>query len=587
MSEAAWRRRYRAPLTMFPAWARLRPDRLVYASNLPGRYEVFAWDRAADAHRQVTDRPEGTGYRVPGAIDPQGTRVWWWDDRKGDEFGTWAVDTFEAGEREEAGPLEPAYSAGLALGASFAVIGRSTEEEGATVDVVPARDRPLRVYRHREHAEVAGLSADERLFALSHSEHGDFLHHALRVLDLSGGKVAELWDGPGLRLEPGRWSPLEGDARLLVQHEREGQSRPLILDAVSGATLEIELDLLGEVRATDWYPDARSLLLVHDHRGRSELYRYFLADRSLQAFPVPPGCVDQARVRPDGEVWFQLNSSAAPPHARSLDGEVLRHASEVPEGVGYTGHDVGGAHVFLAEPREGARPRPTLFFVHGGPTAHDRDEWSPAVQTWVDHGFAVVMVNYRGSTGYGREWRDAIIGRPGLTELEDIATVHDWAVSSGLSERSRCVIGGGSWGGYLTLMGLGTQPERWAAGLAIVPVGDYFAAYEDEMEPLKRYDDALFGGTPSEIPEIYRRSDPMSYVANVRVPVFVMVGQNDPRCPSRSADNYIARLRELETPHEVYRYDAGHGSLVVDERIKQQELQIAFLAKHLGTTPPL
>jgi dipeptidyl aminopeptidase/acylaminoacyl peptidase len=149
------------------------------------------------------------------------------------------------------------------------------------------------------------------------------------------------------------------------------------------------------------------------------------------------------------------------------------------------------------------------------------------------------------------------------------------------------VLSGGSWGGYITLLGLGTQPERWAGGIAIVPVGDYVAAFEDEMEPLKRYDAALFGGTPTEIPEGYRVANPLTYADRVHVPLLITVGQNDPRCPARSVDIYMARLRELGTPFEEYRYDAGHGSVVVAEQIKQLALQLDFAAKHFGTTPAI
>ena len=147
------------------------------------------------------------------------------------------------------------------------------------------------------------------------------------------------------------------------------------------------------------------------------------------------------------------------------------------------------------------------------------------------------------------------------------------------------VIGGGSWGGYLTLLALGIQPDAWALGLAIVPIGDYIAAYEDEMEPLKKYDAALFGGTPADVPESYRRSNPITYIENVRVPFFMLVGQNDPRCPSRSVDVYVEQLKRLGKPYDEYRYDAGHGSLVVDESLKQLAMEIDFVAKHLGTQP--
>jgi dipeptidyl aminopeptidase/acylaminoacyl peptidase len=571
----------------FPRWARDNADRLVYLSNHTGKFEIFAWDRAADAHRQVTDRPEGTGFRVPAHLDPTGEWIWWWNDRKGDEFGTWVVERFDGSDRHAAAPLAPSYSAGIVIGRSLAVIGRSTGEDGSTIDLVPDRDRPLRIYAHRESARVASLSRDETLIAISHSEHGDSRNPAVRVIDVTGATVAEMWDGPGKGLHPQRWSPVRGDQRLIVHHEREGFQRPLILDAPSGVTREIALDLPGETHA-DWYPDGGALLVGHDRRGRGELYRYDLGTGALDRIPTQTGNVSSAAVRPEGDVWYQWNGSTAPPRTMS-DGRVVLRAPgpDAPESVAFTDVDVKGIHTFIAEPRTGSRPRPAMFLVHGGPESEDGDDWDPEAQGWVDHGFVVLMINYRGSSGYGKAWRDAIKGRPGLTELEDIATVQDWAIASGLADARRCAIAGGSWGGYLTLLGLGTQPERWAAGLASVPIGDYVAAFEDEMEPLKRYDAALFGGTPSQVPEVYRERNPITYIEGVRAPVMLLVGKNDPRCPSRSAEIYIDRLKALGKIHETYRYDAGHGSLVIDERLRQVGAQIGFAAKHLGTTTPL
>ena len=185
------------------------------------------------------------------------------------------------------------------------------------------------------------------------------------------------------------------------------------------------------------------------------------------------------------------------------------------------------------------------------------------------------------STGYGTLWRDGLIGRPGLTELEDVAAVHDWAVHSGLSDPDGCVISGASWGGYLTLLGLGTQPQRWALGLAVVPVADYVTAYLDEMDSLKALDRGLFGGAPDEAPEVYEECSPLTYVDRVRAPVLVMAGENDARCPIRQIENYLARLAGRGAPHDVYRFEAGHGSLVVEEQIRQVAAQLDFLHRHL------
>jgi dipeptidyl aminopeptidase/acylaminoacyl peptidase len=244
----------------------------------------------------------------------------------------------------------------------------------------------------------------------------------------------------------------------------------------------------------------------------------------------------------------------------------------------------GRIHALVSKPEHGDGPFPTVFDVHGGPTAQDTDSFVPSAAAWIDHGFAVVRVNYRGSTGYGSQWRDAIEGRVGLTELEDIKAVRDWAVESGVADPSKLVLTGGSWGGFLTLLGIGTQPDDWTVAVAAVPVADYVAAYEDEMEGLQAFDRSLFGGSPDEVPERYEESSPITYVDQVKAPVLILAGENDPRCPIRQINNYLDRLAERGHQHDVYRYDAGHGSLVVEERIKQMEAEISFAMRHLGMT---
>jgi dipeptidyl aminopeptidase/acylaminoacyl peptidase len=107
------------------------------------------------------------------------------------------------------------------------------------------------------------------------------------------------------------------------------------------------------------------------------------------------------------------------------------------------------------------------------------------------------------------------------------------------------------------------------------------------METLKFYDRALFGTSPEENLELYEERSPITYVEDVRAPVMILAGENDPRCPIRQIDNYIERLKELGKDHEVLRFDAGHGSYRTEERIRQTEAQLDFLARKLGTTPPL
>jgi acetyl esterase/lipase len=582
--EGAWRRRFRATMASLPVWAEDRPERLLHVANDEGRFELYGWDLGTGARRRLTSRPEGTRR---GDIEPGGERVWWFDDEGGSEHGTWRSQPFQGGPADPAASgLPAAYSSGLALGRDLAVVG-STDDEGSAVHLVRPGTEPTLLYSHGQYASVASLSRDGNLLAIEHSEHGDSRHPALRVLLTSGEPVADLWDGPDLGLSAGEWSPVHGDQRLIIFHERQGLRRPAVWSPQAGECRRPALDLPGEVGAR-WYPDASSLLLRHQNGGRTELYRLDLGDDRLEPLSLPTGSVDACAVRPDGRVWMEHSSGERPPAL--LDGQRTLFepaGGPPPGGVAYQDLHVGEIHGFWVAPPAVSPPYPTLFLVHGGPAAHDRDAFSPRVQAWVDHGFAVALINYRGSTGYGREWRDALQGNPGFTELEDIWTVRAHLVGKGVADPSRLVLGGGSWGGYLTLLGLGLHPEDWSLGLALVPVADYVAAYEDEMEPLRAFDRALFGGTPEEIPQHYVERSPITYVDRVRVPVLITAGRNDPRCPIRQIENYLERLRGRGHPHTFYEFDAGHGSLLVEEQIHQMELQIEFAHRHLGTLAPI
>ncbi|MFD9234236.1 S9 family peptidase [[Kitasatospora] papulosa] len=587
-----WEQRFRAARVSLPDWAEDAPDRALFVSNATGTYELYAWDRATGKQRQVTDRPNGT---TDGVLTPDGRTVWWFADTDGDEFGVWMRQPFEGGPDEPATPgLEPSYPAGLAIGRDGkAVVGRSTDEDGTTVHLVAPGADPVVIYRHRESAGVGDLSHDGTLIALEHTEHGDAMHSALRVVRPDGSTVAELDDTEGGTKELGLavlgFAPVAGDTRLLVGHQRRGRWEPMIWDPVAGTQTDLPVDLPGDMGA-EWYPDGSALLIEHSFEARSELWRYEPGATAPVRVETPSGTVSGATARPDGTVEYLWSSAAQPPAVRSTGGSVVldppgaKAPASVPVRDAWVDGPGGRIHALVQTPATGDGPFPTVFEIHGGPTWHDSDAFASGPAAWVDHGFAVVRVNYRGSTGYGRAWTDALKHRVGLIELEDIAAVREWAVKSGLADPERLVLAGGSWGGYLTLLGLGTQPDAWALGLAAVPVADYVTAYHDEMEALKAMDRTLLGGTPEEVPERFEASSPLTYVDAVRAPVYISAGVNDPRCPIRQVENYVDRLAARDAVHEVYRYDAGHGSLVVEERIKQVRLELDFALRHLGQT---
>ena len=580
-----WEQRFRAASLSFPHWARNAPDRLVLSSNESGAWQVYAWDRATGSRRQVTDDPIGV---IGGAATPDGSGVVWFHDVTGDEVGHWRIAPFEGGDARPLAPgVADAWTTGVALGDGLAVVGTAAGD-GFSVFVVEG-DGPARlVHHHAELVEVGGLSRDSGLLAVLHAEHGDTIHPAVRILDARTGEArADQWDGPGLGLGVAGWSPVAGDQRLALSHEREGRQRPAVWDPVSGERRDYTVDLPGDVEIEGWWPDASALLLVHEHEGRSQLHRLELAG-GLEEIPHPPGTVSGAGVRPDGQVWFRLASGAEPPSVRTAGGdEVCPPAGDrAPAGRPYRSWSFANPsgqriHGFVATP-PGDGPHPVVMLVHGGPTWAYSDTFLPDVQAYVDHGLAVAMVNYRGSTGYGTAFRDALIGNPGFPEVEDVVAGLAALVAEGIVDPGRAAIAGGSWGGYVTLLALGLHPGRWAVATAAVPVADYVTAFADEAPALQAFDRSLFGGGPEEVAELYVERSPLTYVDRVRAPVLVIAGDNDSRCPIRQVLNYVDALKARGGEVELYTFDAGHGSMVIDERVRQMRAELDFLLARLG-----
>jgi dipeptidyl aminopeptidase/acylaminoacyl peptidase len=593
-----WERRFRGTTPSFPTWSRQAPDRLVFISNQDGDYQVYTYERGGPPPRRVSAVPIGVEDGAPSA---DGAEAVWFQDDTGDEQGRWVSAPFEGGSVEPLLDLEPGWASGIALGLHTIVAGRS-DRDGyaihASVDGVPTRE----LYRHTEAAVVGGtggeiwrtgfnlggLSADERLVCIAHSERGDEIHKALRVFDVTAGAVVgDQWDGEDLGLHADAWSPVPGDQRLLISHERHDRGRPAIWDLASGGRIDLEVDLPGDVLPLDWWPDASAILVAHVFEGRDELYRLEVLTQALERIPHEAGTVHEARVRPDGDVWVHLSSGGTPPHtisARTGEG-ILPNVDPPPGGVPFESwrfdnRDGLRIHGFVARP-PGDGPFPTIMLVHGGPTGLDADEWEPEVQTYVDHGFAVGLVNYPGSTGYGRAWRDAIVGDIGREAHDIVAGLED-LVSRGIADPRRAVIGGWSWGGYNTLLSVGMFPDRWCAAIGGVPVGDYAACYEELSPDLQAYDRYLLGGkTPHQVPELMAERSPIAYANRVRTPTIVLAGRNDTRCPFDQAVTWVEAVRSAGGRVELYEYETGHVSFDIDEIVRQMRAILDFLTRHI------
>lgn len=600
-AEARWRSRLTAVRLSLPEPARDAPDHAVYVSNASGTFELVTWDVATGESITATDRPDGT---TAGVLSADGKSLWWFDDTEGDEFGRWRNQPFGSGPQGADTPapeslpgVAPGYPAGVEIGITLAIAGFS-DDDGTRIHL--AKDGTVReIYRHECDGGVGALSRDESIWVLSHSEHGDARYPALRAYSVeTGAAIGDLDDTPGKGLTALEFSPVVGDQRLLVGHERGGRDELGIWDLADGTFTELPIDLPGDLDGS-FYPDGDAVLVVQTYRGRSTVQRFEPATGTLRQLPTERGVVTAALVRPDGTIWYRHSNAQHPARLLRLAPNARASSVLIPppdggaadsepltdlwiEGPGGTIHALLSLPAGTADHGSDIAAPPTVFMIHGGPAAADDDSFDALRAAYLDAGIAVAQVNYRGSTGYGSAWRDALTARVGHTELADIAAVQDYLIVRGLVDADRCALAGHSWGGFLTLLGLGAQSSRWACGVAGVPVADYVAAYEDEMEPMRAYDRALFGGSPDENPAAYLGSSPINWSDSVAAPLLVLAGANDPRCPIRQIDNYLDRLAAFGKDYQVYRFNAGHGSMVVEERLRQVALEVAFVRDHLA-----
>lgn len=565
----------------------------MYASSESGIYQLHAWDLATGERRQITHEPVGL---ISGEITPDGEWVVWHRDTTGDESGLWVAAPFAGGKPEPfVEGMPEGWDAGLAIGRKR-IVAALNDRDGFRIWAATDGGPATKLAGSEESLELGGvnatmagpeqaaLSADETLLCVEHAEHGDQIHPSIRILDAATGETkADLRD-EGLALCAFAWSPIPGDQRIAIGHERRGERRPALWNVETGELTELAIPWDRFTEVADWWPDASALLLFELRDGRHHLHRYDLATAEITPLPIRPGSLSGARVRPDGAVWYRLQSGEQSGIVYEIGRAepILQAPGEPPRGRPYVQWEYGTphgqrVHGWLVEP-DRPKPWPTYFFIHGGPTSVDLDRWQPDVQAYVDMGFCVAMLNYRGSIGFGAAWRDALIGNIGWPEVEDIIAGLDDLVARGIADPERTAIGGWSWGGYLTLLTQGMHPGRFVAGVGGVPVADYVSAYADESPLLQAYDRALLGGEPEDVPQLMKERSPIEYVDRVSAPMLILGAEHDSRCPLPQILKYVDRLKARNHPYELYLFGTGHSSFDVDERIRQVGKMAGFLA---------
>ncbi|HEX8285261.1 MAG TPA: S9 family peptidase [Pyrinomonadaceae bacterium] len=258
-----------------------------------------------------------------------------------------------------------------------------------------------------------------------------------------------------------------------------------------------------------------------------------------------------------------------------------------PEAVSFKGHDGETLHALLYLPR-GASPQtraPVVLNVHGGPTSQARPSFGSVTQYLVARGYAVLDLNFRGSTGYGKRYARLDNGRLRPNAVKDMGAAVEWlAKSERPVNASKVAVMGGSYGGYMTYAALALLPDKFAAGVSFVGVSNWVTALEGASPELKASDRLEYGNIDDAADrEFFKQLSPITHVANVKAPILVSHGANDPRDPVTESDQFVRAIRERGGEVEYLRWpDEGHSIRKLSNRVTAYRRVARFLERTLG-----
>ncbi|MEO7651926.1 MAG: S9 family peptidase, partial [Bryobacteraceae bacterium] len=254
-----------------------------------------------------------------------------------------------------------------------------------------------------------------------------------------------------------------------------------------------------------------------------------------------------------------------------------------PQLVHYPSRDGLAISAFLYVPYNLQRNRrnPGIVHVHGGPSSQTVNSFHRSIQYLVNNGYVVIAPNYRGSTGYGKDFEEKNRFDMGGGDLEDVAAAAPFLERTGFVDPKRIALMGGSYGGYMTMMGLTKKPDLWAAGVAIVPFVNWFTELEHEDPSLREWDFATMGD-PVANRALYEDRSPIFFIERLRAPLLVLAGGNDPRCPREESDQIAEEIRKRGGVVEYKFYeDEGHGFARIENAIDSFERTVDFLNRHM------
>lgn len=351
--------------------------------------------------------------------------------------------------------------------------------------------------------------------------------------------------------------------------------------------------------------DGKFLVCITQKDASASPIIYDVESGTKTVLDFPPGIAAGTQIKDDKFLYLTVNTPKSPSKLVQFDINTQETETLLDTDFGAVDGSLftDGEHIYY--PSTDGTPIPAIVYKprnwdenklyagilvpHGGPTGQYFMNYSFMAQYLADLGYVAVFPNVRGSTGYGVEFRDACLRGWGTLDHDDWVGAHKYMVDNYSVDPNRVIVFGGSYGGYATLVCMTKSPELWAAGCAWIPVSHLGKMYEKSMEHFKYFLRQQMGD-PVKDKELWEESSPLNYVENIKAPLLLVHGTNDPRCPVTESRNVVDRMKELgrqegeEGDFEYVEYeDEGHGAFSdIQGRIRTMKLLADFLYRRLN-----
>jgi dipeptidyl aminopeptidase/acylaminoacyl peptidase len=358
-----------------------------------------------------------------------------------------------------------------------------------------------------------------------------------------------------------------------------------------------------EIRGGEFSPDGKSITFSANVDGNEDIYLHDLASGKSTPLPIAKGVnepvgghsafsKDGSRLlyyhngpTAPGDLWvYHVATGKSQQVTHSLVAGVRSEDMVEPYLVHYPSRDGKWTiSAFLYVPFNMVRngQNAAIVYIHGGPTSQSMNSFNRFVQYAANQGYMVLAPNYRGSTGYGKEFQQANLFDMGGGDLQDVLAGVDWIKQTGHLDPRKIAVMGGSYGGYLSMMAVTKAPDVWAAGVPIVPFVNWFTEIENEDPVLQQSDLATMGDVVKN-KALYEDRSPINFIDQIKAPLLLLAGGHDPRCPKSETQQVVDAIKKRggTVDSKVYENE-GHGFARVENQIDAYKRVADFLLAHV------